>query len=207
MSNLQALHDYYLTTRPNSGKVQYASKFLIRLCRHLNVDTPEDITPQYFEELTGAIDTYYQNDFHKAIQDKSILAEMIGRHGPKDGWEKTLDTLLNDEDENLRQFSFQSLEYIAAEDPELVFTYIEKYKDSEDSLMKTVAARIMSKMYTPDNHEVLISKIKSWAEDGADDFLKELKRNIQKCIKRNEPFVKYPGHKIYFKELSHLIER
>lgn len=176
MSNLQALHDFYLTTRPNSGKVQYASKFLIRLCKYFNLDTPEDITIQYFEELPAAIDSYYQNDFHKAIQDKSILAEMIGRHGPTEGWEKTLEKLLNDPDENLRQFSFQSLEYVAPNNPELILGYIARYKDSDDMIMTVVAARIMSKMYTPENREMLEEVIQKWAKDGSDEFLKELKK-------------------------------
>ena len=206
MSNLQALHDYYLTTKPNTGKVQYASKFLIRLCRHLNLDTPEDITPQYYGELPAVIDEYYQNDIHKAIQDKSMLAEMIGRYGPTDGWEKALAALLKDKDENLRQFSFQSLEYFALRDPKLVLQYIDKYKDSDDFLMLAVAARVMSKMYTPENKSILENAIDSWKKSGSVEFLKELKRNIQKCIRKEEKFTKEPGHQDYFQKLTKLIE-
>ena len=207
MSNLQNLHDFYLTTRPNVGKVQSASKLLIRLCKHFELDSPEEITPELYSKLTTAIDIYFKNDINKAIQDKSILAEMIGTFGPIDGWERTLDTLLNDEDANLRQFSFQSLEYAAKRKPKLVIPLIEKYKDSDELLMQTVAARIMSKVYSPENSELFTQKVKKWSEEGSFEFLKILDKNIKKCIKREESFTQESSHKTYHKKLLFILQQ
>jgi hypothetical protein len=205
MPNLQSLHDYYLSTRPKSGKVQAASKLLIRLCKHFNLDSPEEITPEFYSSLPEAVDAYYKKDFHKAIQDKSILAEMVGAFGPKEGWERALESLLNDPDSNLRQFSFQSLENIAKKEPRLVMPYIEKYKDCDDLLMQTVAARIMSKIYSVENNAFFNSKIQQWSEEGSFEFLQILDKNIKKCIKRNEEFTQKAAHQKYYQNLSHIL--
>ncbi len=207
MSNLQNLHDFYLTTKPNVLKVQAASKLLIRLCKHFNLDSPEEITPEFYSKLTEAIETYYSKEYHKAIQDKSILAEMIGTFGPIEGWERTLDSLLTDEDSNLRQFSFQSLEYVAKREPKTIIPYIEKYKDSDDLLLQTVSARVMSKIYSSENNEIFINKIKQWSEEGSFEFLKILDKNIKKCIRRHEDFTQEPAHKSYYEMLSLILEQ
>jgi hypothetical protein len=207
MSNLQKLHDFYLSTKPSLVKIQSASKLLIRLCKYFNVDSSEEIIPELYSKIPSAIDTYYSKDFHKAVQDKSILAEMIGTFGPLEGWEIVLEIFLNDEDPNLRQFSFQSLEYVAKRKPKLIIPYIEKYKDSEDLVMQTVAARIISKIYSPENKEFFISKIMEWSEEGSFEFLKILDKNIKKCIKRNEDFTLEASHKSYFEKLSYILQQ
>lgn len=207
MSNLQKLHDFYLTTRPNVGKVQSASKLLIRLCKQLKLDSAEAITPELYSILAESIGIYYKKDFHKAIQDKSILAEMIGAFGPIDGWERALEPLLIDRDSNLRQFSFQALEYVAMRKPKLITPYIERYKDSDDLLMQTVAARLMSRIYSPENADFFIQKIKRWSEEGSFEFLKMLDKNIKKCIKRQEGFTQEASHISYYEKLLIILEQ
>jgi hypothetical protein len=207
MTNLQDLHDYYLSTKPNTLKVQTSSKLLIRLCLHLKLDTPEQITKEYYKNLPGIIDEYYHDDFHKAIQDKSMLAEMIGRYGPKDGWEKSLETLLHDDDSNLRQFSFQSLEFCGEKEPQLILPYIEKYKNSKDELMKVVAARIISKIYTIQNKDLFLKLLENWNNKNNLEFLSFLHKNIQKAVKRNEPFTKEKAHQEYFNKISKILEQ
>jgi hypothetical protein len=202
MSNLQALHDFYLSTKPNSGKVQHASKLLIRLCRQMNLDSPEDITPELYHSLPEIIDIYYRKDIHKAIQDKSMLAEMIGRYGPKEGWEVVINNLLTNSDSNLRQFSFQALEYSAKENPNLILPYIEKFKNDPDSLMIAVAARIMSKMCTYKNQKMIDSLLIKWSKEGHFEFLELLRKNSLKCIKREEEFTKNDWYQSFFKKLT-----
>lgn len=204
MSNLQELHDFYLSTKPKTGKVQAASSFLVRLCKHLNVDSPEEITPGMYTNLPEIIGSYYSEDFHKAIQDKSLLAEMIGRYGPREGWEKVLAFLLNEDDENLRQFSFQSLEFSAKENPKAVMPYIEKYKNSNDELMRTVAARIMSQIFSTKYLKYLESSIEKWSKKGEHAFIEEIRLNIQKNMQRNQSTNKSTEFKKYFKILTTL---
>jgi len=205
MTNLQDLHDFYLSTKPNTLKVQTSSKLLIRLCIHLKLDTPEQITKEYYKTLPNAVDEYYHNDFHKAIQDKSMLAEMIGRYGPQDGWERSLATLLKDNDSNLRQFSFQSLEFCGVSNPKLILPYIEKYKNSKDELMQAVAARIFSKIYSVQHKELFLKLLDNWNNKNSFEFLSLLHRNIEKAIKRNEPFTKDKSHHLYFKKVSQIL--
>ena len=207
MTSLQDLHDHYLSTRPNTLKVQAASKLLIRLCIHLKLDTSADITSEYYKTLPQVIDEYYHNDFHKAIQDKSMLAEMIGRYGPSDGWESTLETLLNDKDSNLRQFSFQSLEFCGQRNPMLILPYIERYKDSNNELMKSVAARIFSKIYSVQHKDLFIKLLENWNNKGSLEFLSLLHKNIEKAISRNEPFTKEKSHQVYFIRVTNIIRQ
>jgi len=207
MTNLQDLHDFYLSTKPNTLKVQTSSKFLIRLCLHLKLDTPEQITIDFYKTLPQIVDEYYHDDFHKAIQDKSMLAEMIGRYGPKDGWEKALDTLLKDDDSNLRQFSFQSLEFCGMEDPMLILPYIEKYKNSKNELMHAVAARIFSKIYSVQHKDLFIKLLSHWNNKNSFEFLSLLHKNIEKAIKRNEPFTKEKAHQEYFQKVSTILKQ
>ena len=206
MTSLQDLHDYYLSTRPKTLKVQTSSKLLIRLCLHLRLDTPEQITREYYKTLPQTIDEYYHNDFHKAIQDKSMLAEMIGRYGPRDGWEDSLNSLLKDNDSNLRQFSLQSLEYCGVENPQLILSYIEKYKNSKDELMKAVAARVFSKIYSVQHKDLFLKLIAKWNNKNSLEFLSFLHRSIEKAIKRNEPFTKEKSYQEYFKKVSLILK-
>jgi hypothetical protein len=206
MANLQTLHDFYLSTKPNSGKVQHASNLLIRLCKQMNLDSPEDITPELYQNLPEMIDVYYRRDIHKAIQDKSMLAEMIGRYGPKEGWEVVLKILLNDRDSNLRQFSFQTLEYSAKENPELILPYIEKFKNDSDNLMISVAAKIMSKMCVFENRKMVNSLLDTCSSEGNYEFLELLRKNSLKLLKREEEFTQNDWYQSFFNGLTQLTE-
>lgn len=206
MPNLQELHDHYLKTKPNAQKVQRASQLLVRLCKKLNLISPEEINPDLHTELPKAIDEYYKHDFHKAIQDKSMLAEMIGRFGPINGWEKVLDVLLNDKDSNLRQFSFQSLEYCGKENLNLIIDYIEKYKDNGDELMQAVSARVTSKVYSKQNEQLLLQFIQKWINNKNWEFLEDLKKRIENAINHEADFTLDDAHKKYFSKLCMLLE-
>lgn len=207
MANLQELHDHYLKTKPHIQKVQRSSQFIVRLCRHLNLSSPEEIDPELYSELPKAVDAYYKNDFHKAIQDKSMLAEMIGRYGPINGWENVLDALFRDEDSNLRQFSLQSLEFCGRENLNLIISYLEKYKDSGDELMKAVSARVISKVYSPQNEDLLLEQIQKWINNKDWNFLDDLNKRIVNAINIEADFTLDDAHKKYFSKLCLLMEK
>jgi hypothetical protein len=200
--SLQDLHDFYLSSRPNAGKVQTASKLLIRLCRQLNLESPEKIIPVLYEDIPAAIDAFHKKDRHKAIQDKSILAEMIGRYGPKHGWERVLEIFLDDPDSNLNQFAFQALEYCGKSQYDLVIPYIEKYAIADNELMNIVAAKVFSKIYTPDNHDKMMQWIKSAAENKQDELLENLLHNAQKSITRKETFTQNETYPLFVEKLE-----
>lgn len=205
MPNLQELHDHFLATKPNSGKVQATSKMLIRLCKKLNVESPEQINTPFFKILPATVESYYAKDPHKAIQDKSMLAEMIGRFGPKEGWEDVLEILLDDEDSNLRQYAFQSLEYSAKTNPELVFPYIKRFAQSSDILMQTVASRIIANAFTAAHAEKFATFILQCKNEDNLTFLNNLIKHTQNAIKRNSSFTQEKAHQEYVKQLNALI--
>jgi len=178
MQSLQDLYDYYLTTKPSQGKLKSASSMLIRVCKVLNLNSPEDITSEYFKRIPSAIDAYHKTSENLAIQDKSILAEMIGRYGPKDSWENTFDTLLNDRDSNLCQFTLHSLEYSSQENYPLTISYIEKYMHHHDRLMRHVSAHLVCNLLCSEGAEDIKMKIIDWIDQGNDEFSK----NIYDCL-------------------------
>ena len=178
MQNLQDLYDYYITTKPSQGKLKAASSMLIRVCKILNLISPEDITSDYYNEIPAAIDQYHKASENLAIQDKSILAEMIGRYGPKDGWEKTFNMLLADKDSNLSQFTLHSLEYSGHENYPLTISYIEKYMHHHDRLMRHVSAHLVCNLLCSDRAEDIKIKITDWIDKGDDEFNK----NIYDCL-------------------------
>jgi len=205
MSSLQQLHDAYIKTRPTGRKVQTTSQLLIRLCRKMDLDGPQDITPEYYGQLPGVIDRYCQGNIHKAIQDKSTLAEMIGRHGPIDGWEKTLDVLLTEPDSNLRQFVLQSLEYIAVRKPEIIIPYIEKYLNGEDPLLSNVGARVISRSLTADSQSYIEMQLSEWEEKKQFNFLALIKKHMAVYIRRADDFAKDPFYKIIYDRLTKVL--
>jgi hypothetical protein len=142
MENLQELYDFYITTNPSSGKVSAATTMLIHICRALNFDMTEEITPEYFIDIPEALDDFYRLAPNKAIQDKSILAEMIGHYGPRDGWGEVVDILLAEKDLNLRQFTLHSLEIYGHKHPELIIPYLNRFISTSDEIMREVAAHI-----------------------------------------------------------------
>lgn len=178
MQNLQDLYDYYLDTRPSRGKVKSASSILIRVCKILKLSSPEDITSDYYKEIPAAIDKYHGSSNNLAIQDKSVLAEMIGRYGPKDGWEKTFNVLLEDKDDNLCQFTLHSLEYSGDENYPLTLSYIEKYMHHHDRLMRHVSAHLACNLLCSDRAEEMKSKILEWINNDQGEF----NENIFGCL-------------------------
>ncbi len=205
MSSLQKLHDVYLKTRPATRKVQTTSQLLIRLCRTLNMDGPQDITPEYYAQLPAVIDGYCNGNVHKAIQDKSTLAEMIGRYGPSDGWEKALDILLKDKDQNLRQFVLQSMEYITRRQPENIIPYIEKFIDGDDALLTDVAARLISRSISEAHKDFFEKCIDDWESRRQFDFLALVKKNMAVYIRRADEFTKDVFYKSVYDRLTRVL--
>jgi len=180
MENLQHLYDYYLKTKPSSGKIRTATTLLIRICKALNTDAPEDITPDIYKQIPPAIDEFYGSSVSKALQDKSMLAEMIGRYGPRNGWEEALEVLLADTDSNLRQFTLQSLGYYSLMKPFKVLPYIEKYKNSDDVEMKNVAVNLLCKLLASEHAADIFDQIHSWPLGDNQVFLNEVKECLTK---------------------------
>jgi hypothetical protein len=174
MHNLQDLYEYYITTKPSQGKLKSASSMLIHVCKILNLASPEYVTSDYYNEIPAVIDKYHKSSKNLAIQDKSIIAEMIGRYGPKDGWEKTFDKLLADKDSNLCQFTLHSLEYSGNENYSLTIAYIEKYMHHHDRLMRQVSAHLVCSLLCSDHAEDIKIKILNWIDKGDDEFNKSI---------------------------------
>lgn len=184
MKNLQELYDAYLLTKPYSGKIQTATSMMIHVCKALNVASQEDITSEYFAEIPKALDEYFKNYPLKTIQDKGILAEMIGRIGPDNQLGELLDKLLEDKDDNVRQFSLHSLEFIGKDDPEKVIPYIERYRKSDDPTMKGMAAHLSSHLSCSKNYEVILNKIEEWFNDGDIGFVQDVLIRIIQTTKQ-----------------------
>jgi hypothetical protein len=174
MQNLQDLYDYYISTKPSHGKLKSASSMLIRVCKVLNFTSPEELTSEYFSEIPAAIDKFYKSSENLAIQDKSVLAEMIGRYGPKDGWEKTFNILLTDKDSNLSQFTLHSLEYSGHENYPITISYIEKYMHHHDRLMRHVSAHLVCNLLCSERADDIKQKILKWINNGDDEFNKSI---------------------------------
>jgi len=183
MQNLQDLYDYYMTTKPSQGKLKSASSMLIHVCKVLNLASPEDITIDYYNEIAAAIDQYHKASENLAIQDKSILAEMIGRYGPKNGWEKTFNILLSDKDSNLNQFTLHSLEYSSQENFPITLSYIEKYINHHDRLMRHVSAHLVCHLLCSERIEDIKIKILDWIKKGNDEFSKSICDCLEGVIK------------------------
>ncbi len=174
MQTLQDLYDYFKETGPTKGKLTAATNVVIHICNSMKVANAEEIGRDHFSEIVAAIDAYYPHSADKAIQDKSILAEMIGRYGPRDGWEKPLQLLLDSRDSNLRQYVFQVLEYTGIRSPELVLPYIEKYRKSTDLLMRNVASILVGKMFCAGQADALKPVILTWNKEGGRLFITEV---------------------------------
>ncbi|HHJ53700.1 MAG TPA: hypothetical protein ENJ89_10930 [Caldithrix abyssi] len=183
MQNLQDLYEFYLQTKPSKGKVQAATRFLIHICRYFEVASPEEVTVEKYSRIPKAIETNHKNAYHSAIQEKSILAEMIGRYGPRDGWEKVLDILLEDRDENLRQFTLQALAYSVCDQLESILPYLERFKNSKHPLMRQVTATLIAKVLVKKDCKQLRGKILLWSEE--DSMIIQLIYDQVRSIGRN----------------------
>jgi len=177
-SNLQLLFDYYTKKKPSKGKLDAAVKLLIHTCKALRISSAEEVGPDQFEEIPRAIEIFHAQSKDAAIQDKSILAEMIGSYGPRDGWDIVLDKLLNDNDKNLRQFALQTLELSGSQDPQIVIPYIEKAMISKDAIMVHIAAILVSRLYCSGHQDRITSLICEWEEQGKRESIQQVYTNI-----------------------------
>jgi len=182
MQNLQDLYDHYINSKPSRGKVKAASSMLIHVCKAMDLVSPEVITAEYYKEIPRAINKYYYSANNLAVQDKSILAEMIGRYGPRDGWERTFKILLQDEDENLRQFTLHSLEFSCDKIPDIVVNYIEEYKDHPDVLLRDVAAHLTGNLLCLDENDSIREKLSKWCGKESQSFLDEIMTSLKTSI-------------------------
>lgn len=177
-NNLQSLFDEYTRIKPSKGKLDAAVKLLIHICKALKIASAEDVTEERFTEIPLAIVAFHLKSNDASIQDKSILAEMIGSYGPRDGWDVVLDQLLEDEDANLRQYALQTLEVSGLRDPESILPYIERAIHSKDTLMHYIAAILVSRLYCGGHQDYIKKLVQQWILQGKIQFIKEIYNNI-----------------------------
>jgi hypothetical protein len=191
MNNLQDLYDTYIETRPSSAKIRNATSMMIHVCRALDISSQEEVTAEYFDSIPRALDNFYSSHPTKATLDKSILAEMIGRIGPKKKLRSLLDKLLSDNDENVRLFTLNSLEFSGMEDPAQILPYIEKYRKSTDLEMRSSSASLVGNLQCSEKYQEILSWIKKWYEEKDYAFVQEILERIvflreqQKCDEKN----------------------
>jgi hypothetical protein len=180
MNNLQELYDTFLNTTPSDGKIKAATTMMIHVSKALNMASNEEITTEYFVDIPRSIDEFFYNTPPKAMQDKAILSEMIGRVGPTPELRGLLENLLADEDENVRQYALHSLEFYGMKDPDAVLPYIEKYIKGVDPVMSTMAVHLTGKISCSAKFQIILNRILTWYKKGEYAFVKEvLKRMIQ----------------------------
>ena len=186
MKNLQDLYDLYIETRPSSGKVKTATSMLIHVCKALEISSQEEVTSEYFESIPQALDSYFHAHPLKATLDKTMLAEMIGRVGPKKSVKNLLEKLLTDEDENVRQFSLNCLEYYGIKKPSSILPYIEKYRNSTDEEMLVTAAMLVGNIQCSDQQDMILEKIKKWYKNGDITFVREIIKRMILLRRQNK---------------------
>jgi hypothetical protein len=180
MNNLQELYDVFLRTKPSDGKIKAATTMMIHVSKALNMSSNEEITTEYLVDIPRSLDEFFYNTPPKAMQDKAILSEMIGRVGPLPELRGLLENLLADEDENVRQYTLHSLEYCGMSDPQAVLPYIEKYMRGVDPIMQTMASHLAGKISCSKHYKLILDRILVWYKKGEFAFVKEvLKRMIQ----------------------------
>jgi HEAT repeat protein len=190
MNNLQDLYETFIETRPSSAKIRNATSMMIHVCRALDISSQEEVTTDYFDSIPRALDNFYSSHPIKATLDKSILAEMIGRIGPKKKLRPLLDKLLSDNDENVRLFTLNSLEFCGMENPEQILPFIEKYRTSTDLEMRTTAASLAGNLQCSAQFNKILSWIKKWYDELDYAFVQEtlermvLLREQRKCDKK-----------------------
>ena len=174
MKNLQDIYDAYLETRPSTGKIRTASSMMIHVCKALDISSQEEVTVDYFESIPRALDSFYLAHPTKATMDKTILAEMIGRVGPKKKVHGLLDKLLADKDQNVRQFTLNSMEYYGTTHPRVILPYIERFRQSSDQEMKSTVARLVGNLQCSAQSQFILDQIKKWYNKGDTSFVQEV---------------------------------
>jgi hypothetical protein len=178
MRNLQDLYDLYIETRPSAGKIKTATFMLIHVCKALDIASQEEVTSEYFESIPQSLDSFFHAHPLKSTLDKTMLAEMIGRVGPKKSVKNLLEKLLTDEDENVRQFSLNCLEYYGIKNPSSILPYIEKYRNSSDEEMLVTAAMLVGNIQCSEQNEIILEKIKKWYKNGDIAFVQEVTKRM-----------------------------
>ena len=180
MENLQDLYDAFLRTEPSDGKIKAATTMMIHVCKSLNMASNEEITTEYLTDIPRSLDEFFFNPPPKAMQDKAILSEMIGRVGPLPELRGLWENLLADQDENVRQYTLHSLEFAGRKDPEAILPYVEKYMRGVDPIMSTMAAHLAGKISCAEKYQVILDRLLLWYRKGEYAFVKEvLKRMVQ----------------------------
>jgi len=186
MRNLQELFDAYLRTEPTAEKIKSATSMLIHIGKALNVPTQEEIDREYYADITRALDDFFSKTPAKARLDKAILAEMIGRVGLKPSLKPILAELLSDQDENVRQFTLQSLEYHGCKNPRAILPVIDKYRKSDDDAMVTSASYLTAKLVCSDFSQLILHRLARWYKQGSQVFVTDvLKRTVHLLNKGN----------------------
>lgn len=155
---------------------------LIHVCKVLNLNSAEEVTEDYYKEIPAAIEHYHQGSANLAVQEKSILAEMIGCFGPKEGWEKTFEILLGDADENLRQFTLNTLECQIENDPDRVLAYIGKFRKSNDASLKDTTIHLIGNFLCSSRQNKIKALLIDWLKDESFTFYDSLLFQLQKCV-------------------------
>jgi hypothetical protein len=178
MRNLQELFDAYLRTEPTAEKIKSATSMLIHIGKALNVPTQEEIDREYYTHIIASLDEYFAKTPAKARMDKAILAEMIGRVGLKPSLKPILEDLLTDQDENVRQFTLQVLEYHGIKKPATVMPILEKYRRSEDRIMITAAVYLAAKLACSEFSQTLFERMLRWYKGGSHHFVTDVLKRI-----------------------------
>lgn len=144
---------------------------MIHLGKALNVANQEEITDEYYEEICPALDEFFIKTPQRAILDKAILAEMIGRIGPRPKINRILKSLLIDKNENVRQYALKSLEYSGLVKPKSVIPFIEKHIHSSEEDLVTTSEYLAAKMLCSEKNEFIINSINSWYQKGERDII------------------------------------
>ncbi len=159
---------------------------LIHIGKALNVPTQEEIDREYYADITRSLDDYFSKTPAKARLDKAILAEMISRVGLKPSLKPILAELLSDQDENVRQFTLQSLEYHGCKNPRAILPVIDKYRKSDDDVMVSSTAYLTAKLVCSDFSQLMLDRLARWYKQGSQVFVTDvLKRTIYLLNKGN----------------------
>jgi hypothetical protein len=171
MNNIQEIFDAYLRTEPSGEKIRSATSMMIHLGKALNVSTQEEITDEFYEEICPALDEFFAKTPQKAILDKAMLAEMIGRIGPRPKINRILKCLLVDKNENVRQYALKSLEFSGMSKPKSVIPFIEQHIHSDEEDLVTTAEYLAAKMMCSKKNKIIIDQINLWYQKGEREMI------------------------------------